>query len=207
MSEPVFPSSCHTCFVTWGFVWVSHNKTAVCTEQPSHRSERCLSFFSWRREMFHGCERTQSSSTCSRCLSFQQYDLFQTLWRTIDKSPYKSDYNIVCAWTLTLCLLSEPERGGLPPGPVLGGRSHGGLLLHGPAVVRCRHRDFHRSHWQSEDGNGDLGARRAAQVPGCEVSPSDWLMISYKKKIWWWDDREYCYKLEYENPVRLSESY
>ena len=70
-----------------------------------------------------------------------------------------------------LCLLSVPERGRLPSGSVLGGRSADRLLLHGSAVVRGRHRYLHRSHRQSEDGDGNIGSWRAAQVPGCEVGP------------------------------------
>ena len=62
-----------------------------------------------------------------------------------------------------------PERVGLSPGPVPGGHPDGGLLLHGSAVVRGRHRHLHRSHRQPEDGDGDVGSWRAAQVPGCEV--------------------------------------
>lgn len=67
--------------------------------------------------------------------------------------------------------LSVAERSRLPPGPVLGGGPHGGLLLHGPALVRGRHRHLHRTHRQSEDGNGDVGSRGAAQVLGREVRP------------------------------------
>ena len=72
-------------------------------------------------------------------------------------------------WPLTLCLLSIPERGRLPSGSVLGGRSPGGLLVHGPAVVRGCHRYLYRSHRQSEDGNWNIGSWRAAEVPGSEV--------------------------------------
>lgn len=74
-----------------------------------------------------------------------------------------------CAWLLTLCLLSEPERGRLPSGSILGGRPDDYLLLHGSAVVRGRHRHLHRSHRQSEDGDRNIGPWRAAEVPGCEV--------------------------------------
>lgn len=66
-------------------------------------------------------------------------------------------------------VLPGAERRRLPPGPVLGGRSHGGVLLHGSAVVRGCHGHLHRSHRQSEDGNRNLGSGRAAKVPGCEV--------------------------------------
>ena len=64
------------------------------------------------------------------------------------------------------------ERGWLSPGPVLGSRPDDRVLLHGTAVVRGGHRDLHRPHRQSEDGDGDVGARGAAQVPGCEVGPT-----------------------------------
>lgn len=73
------------------------------------------------------------------------------------------------AQPLTLCLFSVLERGRLPSGSVLGGRSAYCVLLHGSAVVRGRHSHLHRSHRLSEDGDGNIGSWRAAQVPGCEV--------------------------------------
>ncbi|CAG07774.1 unnamed protein product, partial [Tetraodon nigroviridis] len=63
------------------------------------------------------------------------------------------------------------ERGRLPSGSVLGGCSHGGVLLHGSALVCGRHRHLHRPHRQSEDGNGNVGSWGAAQVSGSEFIP------------------------------------
>lgn len=69
-----------------------------------------------------------------------------------------------------MCLWSVPERGRLPSGSVLGGHSAGGLLFHGPAVVRGCHCHLHRSHRLSENGDRDIGPWGAAQIPRCEVS-------------------------------------
>lgn len=90
-------------------------------------------------------------------------------WSVLNDQRFLAPPEPVSAWPLTLYLLSMPERGRLPSGSVLGGGSHGGLLLHGSPVVRGRHRHLHRPHWQSENGNGNIGTRRAAEIPGREV--------------------------------------
>ena len=59
----------------------------------------------------------------------------------------------------------------LPSGSVLGGRPDGRLLVHGPSLVRRRHRHLHRPHRLAEDGERVERSRRAASVPRGQVGP------------------------------------
>lgn len=65
-----------------------------------------------------------------------------------------------------VCLV---ERLWLSPGSVLGGGPDGRLLLHGPALVCCRHSHFHRPHRLLEDGERVERSGGAASVPRGQV--------------------------------------
>lgn len=67
-------------------------------------------------------------------------------------------------------LFSSSERGRLSLGPFLGGHPHDDLLFHGPSLVRGCYRHLHCAHRLTEDGDADVGTRRAAQIPWCEVN-------------------------------------
>lgn len=72
---------------------------------------------------------------------------------------------------LSVCGFPLAERMWLPSGSVLGGRPDGRLLVHGPSLVRRRHRHLHRPHRFAEDGERVERSRRAASVPRGQVGP------------------------------------
>lgn len=61
------------------------------------------------------------------------------------------------------------ERSWISPGSLLGGHSHGGVLLHGSPMVCGCHCHLHCSHRQLEDGDRDFCTWRTTKVFRSEV--------------------------------------
>lgn len=76
----------------------------------------------------------------------------------------------VCVRNSLVPPFSSSERGRLSLGPFLGGHPHDDLLFYGPSLVRGCYRYLHCAHRLTEDGDADVGTRRAAQIPWCEVN-------------------------------------
>lgn len=88
----------------------------------------------------------------------------------------------------------SPERCRLSPGPLLGGHPHDDLLFHGPPVVRGRHRHLHRPHRLAENGDADVGAGRAAQIPRRQASHrSTSLDFGFFSPLFWTFPRSECF--------------